>query len=566
MPQCPQCNTRWIESVHVCPKCKISIGPKITQAITEFIEDSNEIKDIESWKNRYFDAFVSGHKENSGKWEEEFFAKFYNEWIENTPDYWEFLDIASKKTQEIIDAIHEVENILKHGLAINADIELDFSAIKRQPVPPTPLKYPTVPMSPTENKNKYELSLTLLDYFSSKRRLIKKQKSEEMFEQAMKMHRENYNLWKINCDRVDEENKKREQVYKTQIEEWLKKKTDFEHSKETKNHFKLYCKAVLMQSCYPKTFPKKFDISFNVDNEIMVVDYRLPNIGQIPTLKEIKYMKSKDNFKIIFLPQSTQNALYDSLLYQIALRTIYELYAVDQNEFLKSVVFNGWIKTIDQGTGQDANICILSVQANRDEFLAINFEHVNPKECFKKLKGVGSSKLHGMAAIAPIIAINRYDKRFTTSYEVANRINEKTNIAAMDWKDFENLIRELFEKEFKTVGGEVKITQASRDEGVDAIAFDPDPIRGGKVVIQAKRYTNIVGVAAVRDLYGTVVNEGATKGILVTTTDYGPDAYKFAKDKPLTLLNGSNLLHLLEKHGHKAKIDISEAKKILSDS
>ena len=132
----------------------------------------------------------------------------------------------------------------------------------------------------------------------------------------------------------------------------------------------------------------------------------------------------------------------------------------------------------------------------------------------------------------------------------------------MDWQDFEHLIREIFEKEFSTNGGEVKVTQASRDGGVDAIAFDPDPIRGGKIVIQAKRYTNTVGVAAVRDLYGTVVNEGATKGILVTTTDYGPDAYNFAKNKPITLMNGANLLYLLEKHGHKARIDIAEAKRL----
>src|SRR5208337_4964154 len=139
------------------------------------------------------------------------------------------------------------------------------------------------------------------------------------------------------------------------------------------------------------------------------------------------------------------------------------------------------------------------------------------------------------------------------------------NLAAMDWLDFENLIRELFEKEFSKNGGEVKITQASRDGGVDAIAFDPDPIRGGKIVIQAKRYTNTVGVSAVRDLYGTVVNEGATKGILVTTADYGPDAYEFAKNKPLTLMNGGNLLHLLEKHGHKANIDLKAAKKLLAE-
>ena len=39
-----------------------------------------------------------------------------------------------------------------------------------------------------------------------------------------------------------------------------------------------------------------------------------------------------------------------------------------------------------------------------------------------------------------------------------------------------------------------------------------------------------------------------------------PDAYEFARGKPLTLLSGSNLLHLLEKHGMKARIDLVEAK------
>ena len=135
----------------------------------------------------------------------------------------------------------------------------------------------------------------------------------------------------------------------------------------------------------------------------------------------------------------------------------------------------------------------------------------------------------------------------------------------MGWEDFEHLIREIFEKEFAVNGGEVKVTQASSDGGVDAIAFDPDPIRGGKIIIQAKRYTNTVGVSAVRDLYGTVMSEGATKGILVTTAEFGPDSYNFVKDKPLTLLSGGNLLHLLEKHGHRAKIDIKEAKKILKE-
>jgi restriction system protein len=251
---------------------------------------------------------------------------------------------------------------------------------------------------------------------------------------------------------------------------------------------------------------------------------------------------------------------YDEVLYQIALRTLHELYNTDETGVLKSVVFNGWVQSIDKATGIETHGCILSVQAEREEFLQINLSQVEPKACFRKLRGVASSKLTELTPVRPILTISREDHRFVEGYAVADRLDDRTNLAAMDWLDFENLIRELFEEEFSKNGGEVKITQASRDGGVDAIAFDPDPIRGGKIVIQAKRYTNVVGVSAVRDLYGTVHNEGATKGILVTTATYGPDAYEFAKDKPLTLLSGGELLSLLAAHGHRAKIDLQEAK------
>ena len=112
-------------------------------------------------------------------------------------------------------------------------------------------------------------------------------------------------------------------------------------------------------------------------------------------------------------------------------------------------------------------------------------------------------------------------------------------------------------------GIEVRVTQASRDGGVDAIIIDPDPIKGGKTIIQAKRYSATVDVSAVRDLYGVVQHEGANKGILVTTASFGSDSYEFMKNKPLALIDGSNLLSLLEKHGHRARIDLKEARSIM---
>ena len=173
-----------------------------------------------------------------------------------------------------------------------------------------------------------------------------------------------------------------------------------------------------------------------------------------------------------------------------------------------------------------------------------------------------------MTPVRPILQLQTDDPRFVSAHAVVNSIEQGYNLATMDWEDFEHLVRELFEKEFARNGAEVHVTRASSDGGVDAIVLDPDPIRGGKIVIQAKRYTNVVGLSAVRDLYGTVINEGANRGILVTTADYGADSYEFVKGKPLSLLNGSNLLNLLERHGRKARIDLREAKIInaLNDS
>jgi len=321
-----------------------------------------------------------------------------------------------------------------------------------------------------------------------------------------------------------------------------------------------YCELVLASSRYPDYFPQEFELGYDTASNTVIVDYSLPAPESIPTLKAVRYVAARDAFDESHITDAQRLKLYDDVLYQVALRSMHELFEADTVDALKSVVFNGIVTAVDLTTGQGVTSCVLSVRANKSDFMNINLALVDPKACFKALKGVGSARLSGLSPIAPVMKMSREDARFISSYEVAGSLNKGVNLAAMDWEDFEHLIRELFEKEFSSTGGEVKVTQASRDGGVDAVAFDPDPIRGGKIVIQAKRWTNTVGVAAVRDLFGTVMAEGATKGILVTTSDYGTDSYRFATGKPLVLLNGANLLHMLAKHGHTARINIREAK------
>ncbi len=46
-----------------------------------------------------------------------------------------------------------------------------------------------------------------------------------------------------------------------------------------------------------------------------------------------------------------------------------------------------------------------------------------------------------------------------------------------------------------------------------------------------------------------LLHEGATKGILVTTAEFGPSAQEFATGKPLTLIGGKQLVDLLAQYG-----------------
>jgi len=315
-----------------------------------------------------------------------------------------------------------------------------------------------------------------------------------------------------------------------------------------------YTQMVLERSSYPEPIAGEAEVRFDEPSKTVIVSFWLPGPADVPNIVEYKYIVSRKEIKPSAMKQKEFQAFYDDVIHQIALRTVHEVFAADYALRAEAVVFNGWVRATDRQTGKPFTSCILSYEAARKQFMDLDLAHVAPKECIRGLKGITAGPLLMLAPVKPIMELKRDDDRFVESKDVLDQLRPEDNLAAMEWEDFEHLVRQLFEKEFAKTGGEVRVTQASRDRGVDAIAFDPDPIRGGKFVIQAKRYNMVVPVSAVRDLYGTMIAEGATKGILVTTSYYGRDSREFAKDKPITLINGENLAHMFQTYGYNVHI------------
>jgi restriction system protein len=309
---------------------------------------------------------------------------------------------------------------------------------------------------------------------------------------------------------------------------------------------------------YPSFIPSEFALRFDEASKILILEHEFPDIGNVNWVKLVS-LKSGLAVKSANQKEAKESA---NLLYPtLCLRFACELARLDLDNSVEAIVVNGWSDYVEKSTGQVRRAYCSSLFATKTQLLSLNLAAADPLAAFSALKGVAARSLE-LTPIAPILRLNKEDKRFVDAKDVLANMAQGENLAAMDWEDFEHLCRELFEKAFAGSGAEVKVTQASRDQGVDAVIFDPDVLRGGKIVVQAKRYTNTVDVSAVRDLYGAIINEGATKGILVTTSHYGPDAYGFAKDKPITLLNGEELLGLLQKYGYSLKIDLVEAKRL----
>jgi restriction system protein len=316
-----------------------------------------------------------------------------------------------------------------------------------------------------------------------------------------------------------------------------------------------YCSMVLAASRYPDKFPQQHKVAYVPESQQLVIEMDLPTYDIVPADAEYRYIKAKDEIAAKARPVAQRKVLYGALVAQVTLRTVHEMFEADHARHVDSIVFNGHVDTTDPRTGQPIHPCLVTLRTTRDLFGNLDLARVEAGACLQGLNASVSRNPAELNPVRPVLEFNMVDPRFVEETDVLSSMDQRPNLMELTPGEFEALITNLFEK----MGLETRMTQPSRDGGVDCVAYDPRPIFGGKVVIQAKRYKNTVGVSAVRDLFGTMQNEGASKGILVTTSGYGRASFEFAQNKPLELLSGSNLLYLLDEHaGISAKIEPPE--------
>jgi restriction system protein len=122
-----------------------------------------------------------------------------------------------------------------------------------------------------------------------------------------------------------------------------------------------------------------------------------------------------------------------------------------------------------------------------------------------------------------------------------------TQVRSLDPYQFEHLVVTLLLAMKYGVRGTV--TKKSGDAGIDGIIYE-DKLGFTEILVQAKQWTNTVGRPDAQAFVGAIQSRQATKGVLLTTSQFSKEAREYVITLPIrvVLIDGWQLVDLMFQH------------------
>lgn len=122
-------------------------------------------------------------------------------------------------------------------------------------------------------------------------------------------------------------------------------------------------------------------------------------------------------------------------------------------------------------------------------------------------------------------------------------VDEQSSLDSLrktSWKDFEFLVAEAYRRQGYAV-------EYSLDRGADG-GVDLTLRRDGRTaLVQCKQWkTTSVGVPVIREMFGLLTAQKADEVVVITSGDFTREARSFAEAKPIRLVDGPQLLALVQ--------------------
>ena len=197
----------------------------------------------------------------------------------------------------------------------------------------------------------------------------------------------------------------------------------------------------------PACLAQAFDVDIDFSARVALCTVEIPDFANFQVVKRRNAAASAAEGRRVL----------ETMLYSLCLRAAHLVASSDVGDWFDTVAVNAWQSWRDRATGAPCEGIIASLQSDKNEIMHLHLDQVDPKACFRHLKGISTPSLEQVAPVRPIFVLNKADSRIIEDKSVAEHMEPEANLAAMPWEDFEHLVRQLFEWEFGQHGVEVRV-------------------------------------------------------------------------------------------------------------
>ena len=152
-----------------------------------------------------------------------------------------------------------------------------------------------------------------------------------------------------------------------------------------------YVDIVLSNSVYPEAFSVAHDGQFHLATRELTLTVTVPPPSAMPTVREYRYVKAKDEIAATSQPLKEQKDRYANAVFQVAVRTLHEVFEADRNGKIRSIALTVAARGISPATGLEETTALVVTAADRDIFSSFDLSNVVPRATLEHL-GAALSK------------------------------------------------------------------------------------------------------------------------------------------------------------------------------
>lgn len=160
-----------------------------------------------------------------------------------------------------------------------------------------------------------------------------------------------------------------------------------------------YVSIVLGNSAYPESFSVDHDFTFDSSLKELALTVLIPAPQSIPTTKEYKYVRARDEIAASDLPMKDQKERYVSAVAQVALRSLHEIFESDRAGRIATITLTVACEAVNAATGHPLRTPLVAVATDRDTFMTFDLANVVPAATLQHLGALVSKNPFDLVAI-----------------------------------------------------------------------------------------------------------------------------------------------------------------------